>query len=114
MSLDPKLLDRSSRRITCILPRGDAATRLLEGLRHTQGILATYVRSARGTDVGSEGRAPVEKDIVSVVVPAGRTDEVFRYLYDQAEIWRPGRGLMFQTKLDASTVYRLPEAPDEA
>lgn len=103
--------------ITCILPKG-RATRVLARLKHEKGIIAANVNFARGagrlTPLAYRGVGETtEKELLNVVVAADRANEIFDYIYHEAEIDRPHGGLIFQQALRFATPFRLPDLPEE-
>lgn len=104
--------------ITCIMPHG-RATPVLEALKKELGILAITIRHARGTGrmtpLAWRGVGEVaEKDVMTVVVPAARAEEVFAFIYEYGGIDRPHGGILYQQALGRSTEFQLPDLPDEA
>jgi len=103
--------------ISCILAKGTAAG-VIKALKETHGIMAGNINNARGvgkiTPLAYRGIAgQSEKEILSVVVPAGRADEIFEFIYHEAEINRPHGGIMYMHVLPRTTEYRLPDLPEE-
>lgn len=103
--------------ITCILPKGMALD-IVKKLRDEKGINTGNVDSARGMGkltphayrgVGEQ----TEKEILNVVVTEVQADEIFEYIYVEAEINRPHGGIIFMAKLQKATPYILPDLPDE-
>lgn len=103
--------------ITCILPHGIAHD-LLEALDQELGIVEGNVNNARGTGrlagrklsgLGSE----TEKEMLNVVVPADRADEVFAFVFERARINRPHGGIIFMSDLVRATPFELPDLPAE-
>jgi len=106
-----------SKLITCVLPKGRSRA-LLSALKQAHGIVSANVNFARGTGrmthrAFRKSMSQTEKDVLSVVVPAERADEVFAFIYETAEIDRPHGGLIYQTELAASSVFSLPDVPEE-
>lgn len=104
--------------ITCFLPPG-IAPGLLGKLRREKGIVEASAHTARGLGklTPREHRrveAATEKEILTVVVPAERADEIFAYLFHEARIDRPHGGILFQNSLARATLFSLPDLPDEA
>ena len=103
--------------ITCILPFG-VAMPLLRALKTKKGIVSANINNARGA-----GRLSVvadrklgdetEKQVFTVVVPPDRADEIFEFIYVEAEIDRPHGGLMYMGKLHHASTFTLPDLPDE-
>ncbi|MCH7564246.1 MAG: hypothetical protein IH968_10530 [Gemmatimonadetes bacterium] len=104
--------------ITCIMPHGRALP-VLEALKEELGILATSIHHARGTGRMTPlawrgvGEA-AEKDVLSVIVPASRAEEVFGFIYENGRINQPHGGIVYQQTLSKSTEFHLPDLPDEA
>ena len=108
-------IDRNEKLITCILPAGvadDVADRLRD-----EGVIEFGISKARGMGhltprghrkAGSE----TEKEILTVVVPETRADEIFRLLFEVARIDRPHGGIMFMSAVMQSTRFELPEMPE--
>lgn len=104
--------------ITCILPFGVAAG-VLARLRQEQGIVEAHVRAARGIGRLTPSRyrsvaSQTEKEILSVVAPSERADELFAWLVHAARIDRPHGGILFMNALARATPFELPDLPDEA
>lgn len=104
---------RSMKLISCILPPGIAVD-VLEKLRNEHEILEGSVNKARGTGkltplayrgIGTQ----TEKEILKVVVAADRADDLFAWIFEQAQIDRPHGGIIFMTALYQSTTFILPE-----
>jgi hypothetical protein len=103
--------------ITCILPKGVAAT-IAQRLKEEYGLMSANINNARGAGritplayrgVGEQS----EKEILTVTVPAEQGDELFEYIYHEAGIDRPHGGIMYMHGLQQATIYTLPEVPDE-
>ncbi|MEM7417303.1 MAG: P-II family nitrogen regulator [Gemmatimonadota bacterium] len=111
-----KLLE-GEKLITCILPHGRAMP-VLEALKEELGLITATLHHARGTGRMTPlawrgvGEA-AEKDVISVVVPEARADEVFAFVFERAGVGRPHGGILYQQPLWKSTVYRLPDLPEE-
>lgn len=103
--------------ITCVLYRGGSG-KVLAAL-HRRGCDAAVMVRARGSAVGDPveaNRLPrmYEKEIVQVLVPARRADEIFELVFSVAHFDRPYGGLIYQTRITAGTSYRLPDVHEEA
>lgn len=99
--------------ITALLPKG-RAMKVVEKLFHEHGISRVNVNRARGVGKLTPQRhrgieETTEKEIMTVIVEADRADEIFEYIYFEAEINRPHGGLMFQQPVLDTTLYMLPE-----
>jgi len=103
--------------ITCIVPHGRALP-VLKALKSEHGIITANIQHARGsgrmTPLAWRGVGETsEKDVMSVVVPDSQAEEIFGFIRDEAGIHRPHGGIIYQQSLRASTVYELPDVPDE-
>ena len=108
---------QSHKTITCILPIG-VALPVARTLKHEKGIITANVSNARGLGklthhlhrrLGDQ----TEKQILTVVVPDDRADEIFEFIYHEARIDRPHGGLIYVTGLDRATPFVLPDLPEE-
>ena len=103
--------------ITAVLPKGIAAN-VLSSLKEEKDIITANINNARGsgklTPLKYRGLGEqTEKEILTVVVEARNSDEIFDYLYEKAEVNRPHGGLMFVHKLGRSTEYTIPNIEEE-
>lgn len=108
---------REAKLITCILPKGRALP-VLQALKEEKGIVSANINNARGTGritprAYRERLSETEKEVLRVVVPAERHEEIFAFIHETAEIDRPHGGIMYQTGLSAATVFELPDLPEE-
>lgn len=112
-------LKRTSRLITCILPKGVGMT-VLKQLKEKRGIITANINHARGsgrlTPLIHRGLGEqTEKEILNLIVEDDQSDNVFTFVYHAAKIDRPHGGLMFQSALTLATDYRLPDdLPEES
>ncbi|MEG3619195.1 hypothetical protein V5T82_12075 [Magnetovibrio sp. PR-2] len=103
--------------ITAILPKGresDLLPRLVDEL----GINSFNVGFARGvgriTPLRHRGVGETtEKAILTVLVEEERAQEVFEFIFYEADINQPHGGLMYQHPLLANTVFKVPDIEDE-
>lgn len=118
MSLDKIKLGRQ-KLITSIMPKG-TGRKVLVGLRKEHGINTGNINMARGAGMYNPlARRGIgeqtEKELLTVVVPADRADEIFEYIYDLAQIGEPHHGIIFQSDLLCSSAYEMPaELAEEA
>jgi hypothetical protein len=103
--------------ITCILPKGKAMP-VLKLLVEERGLTTIDIHYARGvgriTPLRHRGIGETsEKEILTVSIPSAEADELFEYIYNIAEINRPHGGLMYMHALSASTLFNLPDLPEE-
>ena len=86
--------------ITCFCPAG-RGQRVLEELRNEMGINCAYVHHARGVGVGRVDKKKIfyiEREIITVLVPVDRADEIFRFLYFATGINEPHAGMIVMEK----------------
>lgn len=108
------LEESSPKLITCFLPKGNGLP-LIKLLSENKGIQSGNVDSGRGTGAGGSVRLGtwIEIDILTVVVGVDRAEEIFNFIYEQANIGEIDNGFMFQGMLTRSTVFQLPVIPRE-
>lgn len=103
--------------ITCVLPKGKARA-VVKALKDECGIVAANVNYARGTGrmthrAFRKTMTVSEKEILQVVVPRDREEELFAFIFDRAGIDQPHGGMMYQTDLAAASLFELPDLPEE-
>ncbi|MEM9302895.1 MAG: P-II family nitrogen regulator [Pseudomonadota bacterium] len=103
--------------ITAILPKGRSRA-LVEALAEKHGIHTATVHFARGSGRFSSIRrsalgTQLEKEIVDIVVPAERADEIFEYVFYEAEMNQPHSGIVWMAPAPKSTRFVVPELPAE-
>ncbi len=91
---------------------------MVQTLRNEKGIVTANVNNARG--LGKLTRHTyrrlgdqTEKQILTVVVPDDQADEIFEFIYHEAQIDRPHGGLIYVSKLERATPFVLPDLPEE-
>lgn len=96
--------------IVCLLPHGKGLD-LVERLHQEKDLVSANVTSGRGLSAapGTPIGSWTEADVLKVVVPAERADEIFAFLYDAGAIGVPHGGLMFQHSLLMATAFELPD-----
>lgn len=108
---------KETKLITAILPKG-TSLRVIKMLKQEMALTTANFNYARGLGkltpakyrgVGEQS----EKEILTVVVDAARSDEIFEYIYDVAQINRPHGGFIHMQSLLQSTEYALPETVAE-
>ena len=107
----------NSKLITGIFPKG-GGKRVIEAL-HNRGITTANMYFARGSDFGAPlGKSgipeQVEKEIVTVVVSPKESDEMFEFIYDTADINRPGAGVIYMGELRKSVPFVLPDLSSQS
>lgn len=103
--------------ITAIVPAGKA-TPVVEKLKAEKGIITANVHSARGIGKLTLGTRrgfgeQLEKSVLTVVVPAEISEEIFEFVFFEAEINHRHGGIVFMSALHTASAYRLPDIPDE-
>jgi len=103
--------------ITCVLPKG-IAPGVLEALKEQWDIVTANINTARGigkiTPLKYRGAGDqAEKEILTVIVPAEHADDVFDFIYFEADINRPHGGLMYMLVPQYATPFTLPDLPAE-
>jgi hypothetical protein len=105
------------RLLTCFLPSGRGAE-VLERLRKEHAIDSAFAHHARGVGVGSRrgwGQFFAnEREVLTVLVPVERADEVFRFLYFAAGLDAPNTGMIFVERVLRASPFSLPEVPEAA
>lgn len=112
MNLDDIKLGRQ-KLITSIMPKG-TGRKVLVGLRREHGINTGNINMARGAGMYNPMRKrgvgeQTEKEMLTVIVPADKADEIFAFIYDLAEIGEPHHGIIFQSDLLCVSPYEMPE-----
>ena len=103
--------------ITCILPKG-LALPIIKKLKDEKSINRVYINSGRGmgkiTPLAYRGIGEqAEKEVITVIVSQDRADELFYYIYEEANINRPHGGIIYMRQLGMATPFTLPDLPSE-
>jgi len=107
---------KNPKRIICVLPKGKAVP--LIRLLHEQKNLETISfhrgrgRSTAVSESVSYG-AYAEVEVVSIIIDANRADELFEFIFFEADINKPHGGFLYQVALTQSTLLHLPQLPQE-
>lgn len=102
--------------ITCFLPAGRALA-VLERLRKEHDLSSMLYHHARGVGVGTRRGArsffAAEREVITVLAPQSRADELFRFLYLAAGLDKPNTGMVFMERVMRATPLTLPEVPEQ-
>ncbi|MDH5542643.1 MAG: hypothetical protein OEY64_06730 [Nitrospinota bacterium] len=99
--------------ITCILPKGKAVD-IEKKLHRDKGIDSTNVWNGRGSGTKrSTLQSEIEVEIISIVVDESRADEIFEFIYHEADIGAVSSGFMYQMNLRKSSRFLLPDIAEE-
>jgi nitrogen regulatory protein PII len=103
--------------IACILPKGGARA-LQRALIEKKQIHTGNFHYGRG--VGRDSRIQdrgigeqQEREIFEVIVPASQADEIFEFIFFEAEMGEPHGGMIHMTQLTKSSVMTLPDVPSQ-
>lgn len=103
--------------IHCILPSGRGFD-LLRQLKAEKGIVSAFAHHARGggisTRKGRESFYYVEKEVVTVLAPEDRADEIFEFIFYASGVNQPHAGMVLMEKASVGASLTLPEGlPEE-
>ena len=86
--------------ITCFI-RAGLGQLVLERLHREMGVESAYAWHARGTGLAirRDMKRPqyVEREMITVMVPESRADEIFRFIYSASGIDQPHGGMVLMT-----------------
>ncbi|MEE2836079.1 MAG: P-II family nitrogen regulator [Myxococcota bacterium] len=98
--------------IQAIIPMGTALP-VVKALREEKGLDAANINFARG--VGRFVRASErrlgddqEKEILSIIVPNDRADEIFEWVFETADMDRPHGGIVYMIPLSHASLFQIP------
>ena len=101
--------------VTCFLPSG-RALEVLERLRKEHGLDSILYHHARGVGVGTQrgwrSFLASEREVISVLAPEARADEIFHFLYFAAGLDEPNSGMVLMERVLRASPFELPEIPE--
>ncbi len=91
---------------------------MLRRLKDEKGITACRINNARGIGrfTHSSVRRPsnvTEREVLEVVTTDKRADEIFEFIFFEADMNRPHGGVIFMTSLGRTSQFELPDLPEE-
>ena len=117
----PPVVSKTCKMILCVLPDDGCHAKLLKSIKEDGRTARATCQSCLGIDTLADAsvRPGTLPDaylarIVRIVVEADHADDLFEFVCEQADVGRPGGGVILQAPLIAATHYELPEGvPDE-
>lgn len=105
--------------ITCILPEGEGHS-LLEKLKSQKNVVTASLHHARGSGLaGAKKRkgfiTEIKKDMVTVAVSSDIADDIFTFIFFEANLNRPHVGIVYMEKLSGFVpITPYVEAPESS
>jgi len=100
-----------------MLHKGTKAMEILTRLKEEKQIVSADLSFARGTSSlpgqwGGIGEM-IETEILEVMVPEDRSEEIFEFIYDVAEIDKVKDAFLYMGRKIRGVSYVIPEIPDD-
>lgn len=92
--------------ITCVLS-GRKASELIELLKEQKGIITADRSNARGTTILNTNG--VEMETLTVLVNEKAADEIFEFIFFEADLNKPHQGIIYQQGIERGSEYKMPE-----
>ena len=96
--------------ITCILT-GHKSKGIIEKLSKEKGIITANKSTSRGTSLSNINGE--EMEVITVLVESNKADEVFEYLFFEADLNSAHHGMIYQEKIKRASTYTLPKDKEE-
>jgi hypothetical protein len=119
---DERSVMHASKQIWAILPDDEKLIhQVIHALKDEKKILTAHQIVCRGMGaVGRPGRGfrvgarpPKSLRLLTVVVAEDQADEIFDFVFEQANVDRPMGGIVFSGPLEGATAFLIPEGVDE-
>jgi len=92
--------------ITCIFSNNKGKA-IIEYLSKEKTIITADRSNSRGTSL-SNARG-IEMEVITVLVEQSQADEIFEYLFFEAELDKPHNGIIYQQNIRKASKYSLPK-----
>ena len=112
----------SAKVINCMLPDDGTDLQLMRQLKNEKGITRVDSIACRGVQNLQQAKTragklpePALYRFLTVIVNETQADDIFDFIYQNARIGEPGRGVLLEATLLGATAYSIPDdVPDEA
>ena len=106
-------LETDSRLISCVVPKGRGAP-LQKALADNKAIQNATLHHGRGVgkSLHSANRSigdQQERDILELIVGQDKCDEIFEYIFFEANINEPHGGIIYVSKVSKNSRFELPD-----
>ena len=112
---------QAARQISVIVPDDGTDGQLMQKLLRDKGITRAFSMPHRAVSAlraahTKRGKLPesLPARVVTIIVAEREADEVYDFVYENADIHRPGGGMLLMSLLPGATSFELPAGvPDE-